>query len=208
MRGSVLFVIGLAACDPVANSDYVGAPLITLTGTFAQTGGTADPVGGVALMWQDSAGAAGPGVVATALPVSLEFPATFHIQVPVPPPTAARFSFADGSPALAEAYIYVVQDPSAAQLEPLGQERMHVLVYADGDVPAGSLAADYLGEPLTAGYHLRRFAQVATPGTAQQTLIDRCIANGDPSAACAVRRGYQLQPIADDDPLQIAVASQ
>ena len=195
-----------AACDPIANADYVGAPLITLTGTFTST--TDDPVGGVALMWQDSAGAAGPGVVATALPVSVEFPATFHVQVPVPPPDSARFSFADGGPSLGEAYIYVVQDPHAAQLVPLGLERTHVLVYADGDVAPGSLAADYLGEPLTAGYHLRRFSPVTTPGTAQQALIDRCTANGDPVAACRVRRGYQLQPIADDDPLQIAVVSQ
>jgi hypothetical protein len=209
MRGSAIVVVAAwacAACDPIANADYVGAPMITLTGTFASSAD--DPVGGVALMWQDSVGAAGPGVVATALPVSIDFPATFHIQVPVPPPDSARFSFDDGGPALGEAYIYVVQDPSAAQLVPLGLERTHVLVYADGDVGPGTLAADYLGESLGAGYHLRHFAPVATPGAAQQALIDRCTANGDPAAACQVRRGYQLAPIADDDPLQIAVSSQ
>jgi hypothetical protein len=204
MRGLAIMILGAAACDPIANNSYVGTPLITLTGTFAST--AEDPVGGIALMWQDAAGAGGPGVAATALPVSLDFPATFHLRVPVPPPDAARFSFGDGGPSLGEAYIYVVQDPSAAQLVPLGLDRTHVLIYADGHVAAGTLAADYLGEPIAAGYHLRRFAPVTTAGLAQQALIDRCTANGDSASSCQVRRNYQLQPIADDDPLQIAVA--
>jgi len=204
MRGvAIVLIAALAACDSIANDSYVGTPLITLSGTFVST--ASDPVGGVALMWQDPAGAAGPGVASTALPVALEFPATFHVRVPVPPPTVARFSFGDGSPALGEAYIYVVQDPSAAQLAPLGLDRTHVLVYADADVAPGTLAADYLGEPLTKGYHLRRYAPATTPAQAQQVMIDRCTANGDPASACQVRRAYQLQPIPDDDPLQIAV---
>jgi hypothetical protein len=87
---------------------------------------------------------------------------------------------------------------------PRGADRVHALVYVGADVAPGTLAADYLGGPLTAGYHLCRFAP-GTPGTAQAQMIERCVGGGAPRAACTIRRGYQLAPIADDDPLRIAV---
>ena len=199
-----------AGCDPLASRDYVGEPLITLTGTFATAAPTAAPeapIGGVALMWQDSAGPEGPGGVATAVPVAIAFPATFQIDVPAPPPAGARFSFADGDVQLAEAYVFVVEDPAAAHLVTRGADRAHVLVYASADVAAGTLAADYLGGAVTAGYHLRRFT-TATPAahSAQASLIARCVANTGAASACATRRGYQLAAIADDAPLRIAVS--
>lgn len=195
-----------AACDSLANSDYVGQPLFTLTGTFDATStAPASPVGGVALLWQDPVGAGGPGVAASAVPVAISFPATFRVDVPEPPPVVARFTFADSDVAIAEAYVYVVADTLATPLAPAGSDRVHVLVYATGDVAAGTLAADYLGGPIRAGYHLRRFAPVATPATAQAAMIARCVASGAATTACATRRAYQLGAIADDDPLRIAV---
>lgn len=208
MRGVVVAVLFAAGCDSLANSQYVGQPMFTLVGTFASTApakAPQDPVGGVALMWQDSATADGPGVAATTVPVEIAFPATFRIDVPAPPPAAARFSFDDAAVELGEAYVYVVADTAAAQLVPRGSDRAHVLVYASADVAPGTLAADYLGGPISAGYHLRQFAASASPGGAQGALIERCVANGAARTSCSARRGYQLGAIGDDDPLRIVV---
>ena len=194
----------LAACDPLASKGYVGEPMFTLVGTLSTT--SPDETGGVALMWQDTGGAGGPGVAVTTVPVEIAFPSTFHVAVPLPPPDAARFAFDDSPVEIAEAYVYVVGDLGAARPSPRGLDRTHVLVYATGDVAAGTLAADYLGGPVTAGYHLRTFGEVATPGAAQQTMIDRCAASGSTRAACGVRRGYQLRETADDDYLRIVVS--
>lgn len=201
MRRLVLLAC-VTGCDPLAGAEYVGDPLFTLTGSFATPVAPAAPVGGVALMWQDTAAAGGPGVAITAVPVAIEFPSTFRVAVPVPPPDAARFAFADGVE-LAEAYVYVVDDPGAELPVPRGLARTHVLVYASADVEPGTEAADYLGGPLPAGYHLRRFSRTP-PGAAQQQMIDRCAATAA-RAACVARRGYQLAPAADDEHVRIVV---
>ena len=198
MRGILLLC--LAACDPLADAGYVGEPLFTLTGSFATPPAPDAPVGGVALMWQDTAAAGGPGIAATTVPVALEL-STFRVSVPVPPPDAARFAF-DGVE-LAEAYVHVVEDPDAARPVARGLARTHVLVYASADVDAGTQAAEYLGGPMSAGYHLRRFVP-AEPTVAQQIMIDRC-AEISPRAACAKRRAYQLHAAADDEHLRIVV---
>jgi hypothetical protein len=197
------------ACGSLAGSDYLGGPLITLNGSFASTGGPTatapEPMGGVGLLWQDAVGPGGPGVAATLLPVAIEFPAAFSVAVPVPPPDAARFELAGDE--LAEAYVYLVADATAAQPQPEGLDRGHALVWTATDVADGSLAADYLGGAVTAGYHLRTFAATATPGTAQQQLIARCDSSGAIAAACSARRAYQLAPAGDTDPLVIEVAA-
>ncbi len=197
MRSLVLLAV--AACDPLAGTDYVGEPLFTLGGTLSAPD---DQVGGVALVWQDPRGAGGPGVATTAVPVALEFPAAFHVSIPTPPPAAARFTL-DGVE-LAEAYVYAVVDPSAARPAPRGLARGHVLIFASSDVPPGSAAAAYLGGPVAAGYHLRAFAPTPTP-RAQQPLIERCIVAGWSRRACEVRRAYDLEPASDDDALSIEV---
>lgn len=195
----------LAGCDALAGRDFVGEPMFTLRGTvLSRASANADGVEGIALMWQDASGAGGPGVAVTTVPIAIEFPAQFRATVPVPPPDAARFSFGDAGVALAEAYVYVVADAGAPRPAPLGVDRAHVLVYASGDVAAGTLAADYLGGPLAAGYHLRRFTPVQAPGPAQQGLIERC-AGVAPRHACEVRRAYQLAATGDDEPLRIVV---
>lgn len=205
MRRPLLVACLLAGCDPLAGNDYVGEPMFTLVGSFASTG-PADSVGGLALMWQDPGGDGGPGVAATTVPVALELPATFRVAVPLPPPDAARFAFDDADVELAEAYVFVVEDPAAPRLVPRGLDRTHVVVYATADVADGTQAADYLGGPIAAGYHLRRFVPALTPGPAQRAMIERCVAGGPPRASCEVRRGYQLAAIPDDEPLRIAVS--
>jgi hypothetical protein len=203
MRGGLIVCV-LAACDPLADSRYVGDPLFTLVGTVST--GSSDAVGGVALMWQDTAGAAGPGVAATTVPVSLEFPTTFRVSVPLPPPDVARFAFGDGDVELAEAYVFIVAEHDAAHPTARGLDRGHALIWASADVFAGSLAADYLGGPVTAGYHLRRFVFVSEPALAQRTMIERC-AVASPATACSTRRGYALVAAADDEQLRIVVSA-
>jgi hypothetical protein len=176
--------------------------MFTLAGTAE---GDAD---GIALMWQDKAGAGGPGVAVTKVPVAIEFPAKFRVAVPVPPPAEARFVVAGGEPELGEAYVYVVGDLASAPAQrsvPMGVDRAHVVVWAGADVAEGTATADYLGGPVSAGYHLRRFAS-GQPGTAQRAVIERCVISIGGSAAreaCAVRHGYQLGPSADDEALRI-----
>src|SRR5262245_1600438 len=170
-----VFLLVLAACDPLAGRDYVGEPLITVTGTFAPTSAApSDPVGGVALMWQDPDGAGGPGKAATSVPVAIEFPASFSIAVPTPPPDGVALVFGDGS-AVAEAYIFVVGDIGEAHpTRLLGADRAHALIYAPSDINDGSAAAAYLGGAVSAGYHVRRYTGADAPPPAQAEAVTRC----------------------------------
>ncbi len=206
LRVSILVCAQLwAACDALAPATYVGDPLFTLEGSFASSvNAPADPLGGVALLWQDPLGPEGPGVASTTVPVAIEFPASFRVDIPVPPPDAARFRFVDNDITIAEAYVFVVESTEDHPV-PHGGERRHVVVWASADVADGSLAADYLGGPITAGYHLRTFDAVTVAGTAQQAMIDRCVASGAAQRACEVRRGYQLSASGDHDRLKITV---
>ena len=195
----------LAGCDPLADSDYVGEPMFTLKGTLVATSKDAPSASGVALAWQDPAAAGGPGIATSVVPVQTELPATVTIHVPLPPPDAARFAFDDTDVELAEAFVLLVDDVAVTRPVPRGIVRDRVVVFATHDVADGTQAADYLGGPVGAGYHLRRLVQ-GTPGPSQQIMIDRCIAAGASDAACQARRGYQLAPAADDDLVHMVVA--
>ena len=202
MRAAIGLVL-LAACDPLAGTGYVGEPIFTLSGTFDVKSSTQDPGAGIALMWQDAAGANGPGVAATVVPVTVEVPASFRVSVPVLPPDASRFDLGDG--AIAEAYVFLVADPSATPLVPRGVDRRHALVWTASDIADGTPTAAYLGGATTAGYHLRHFSSQPVPPPQQQALLSRCVTGGADPAACQARRAYALGTIADDDPLVIVV---
>jgi len=204
MKSWLLPLLLATACDSLAGPDYVGEPLITLTGTFAPTSAPPASVGGIALLWQDAEGSGGPGKAIVAVPVSIEFPTTFAVQVPTPPPDDVTFAFTDGVP-LAECYVYVVADDTDTR-QFLGTDRTHALVWAAGDVADGTPAAAYLGGAVTAGYHLRRYNASTQMSTQQQTLVDRCTARGEPADACAARHRYQLTPpISEDESLRIVL---
>lgn len=198
------WALGLAAgCDSLASNDYVGESLFSLDGTFVQSANAPeDPLGGVALYWQDPDGPGGPGIATTIVPVALAFPASFHVDIPVPPPPAARWSLDPGIE-LAEAYLYVVE--TAVRPVPRGSERGHALIWASADVPAGSTSASYLGGPVTAGYHLRAF-ETTGAGSAQAQMIDRCVAGGALPRQCETRRAYQLGEADDRARLAITVS--
>jgi hypothetical protein len=203
MKRAVLLVVAASACDPLVDNGYTGQPLFTLQGTLAEAMRPHDAAAELALLWQDPATAAGPGVETAVLPFQLDALGSFTADIPVQPAGEAWFAFDDGGPRLGEAYLHVVsQVPVASSDFDLGLDPVHVVVYADADVVGGA-AADYLGGDVTAGYHLRRFAATAEPGAAQRQLIARCAANTADPDACAARRAYRLDPIDDETALRI-----
>jgi hypothetical protein len=200
-RGVIVLASLLAGCDSLADTNYVGEPMFRLTGTLVTATKDSPAAGGLALAWQDTGGAGGPGVATTVVPAKTGL-ATVQIAIPLPPPAAARFAFDDVE--LAEAFVLLVEDPDAPRPVSLGIARDRVVVFASGDVADGTQAADYLGGPITAGYHLRKVVQGA-PGPSQQIMIDRCVLAGATPAACTTRRNYQLAPADDAEPVRIVV---
>jgi hypothetical protein len=203
MRRGLIALSLLAGCDSLADGDYVGEPMFRLDGTLVTATKQPSSASGVALAWQDPGGAGGPGVATTIVPVQTELPATVKIVVPLPPPAAARFAFDDADVELAEAFVLLVDDAAPRPISH-GIVRDRVVVFATADVAADTQAADYLGGPISAGYHLRRLVQGA-PGAAQLLMIERCIAVGSSHTACETRRGYQLAPVDDTEPVRIVV---
>lgn len=202
-RGLVTFALVLSGCDPLASSDYVGEPMFRISATLVTATKQSPDAGGIALAWQDPGGAGGPGIATTVVPVQTRLDG-MTISVPLPPPLAARFAFDDGDVELAEAFVLLVDDAAGARPVPHGIARDRVLVFATAEVRAGSEAADYLGGPMAAGYHLRKLGHGAL-GVAQQQMIERCVAAGATRGACAARRDYQLEPADDAGDVRIVV---
>jgi hypothetical protein len=205
MKRIALVAVATSACAPIVDNTYTGQALFTLQGTLAEETRPHDADPEFALLWQDPATAAGPGIDATVLPFALDVLSSFTAQIPVKPRDRAWFAFDDGGPRLAEAYLHVVTHVPVSSAEfDLGLDPIHVIVYADGDV-AGGTASDYLGGDVAAGYHLRRFTTTTAVGAAQSELIARCAANTGDQEACVARRVYRLDPVEDATALRIVV---
>jgi hypothetical protein len=204
MRCVVLLAVATTgACAPLVDASYTGEPLFRLEGTLAEAMRPHAADAMLALMWQDPRTAGGPGVEAAAIPFALDALGSFTAEVPAQPPAAAWFGFDDGGPRLGEAYLHVVTHvPVTAAAFDLGSDPVHALVYAERDV-AGGAASDYLGGDVAAGYHLRRFTITDEPVAAQRQLIARCVANVGDEVACAARRAYRLEPVADTTALRL-----
>jgi hypothetical protein len=183
-----LATLALLACDAQVDADYAGEPLVRLHGTaigFAP----ADVADGAAVRWNPQRGSdlsAGPTV---ALPMEAAPPSGLSVLVLGEPPPDAYFAFDAPSPRLAEGALLLTQDGA-----PVGTTIDTVLVYVDGAVAAGSLAADYLGGTPAAGFHLYYVLATAEPGAAQAYLAMRC-GGGD---ACRDPRRYRLELAPDD----------
>lgn len=211
-RGPVAFMmavvlVGVVAigCTPLADQSYAGEALFTMAGTFSATRAPIEVDARIALLWQDWETAGGPGIETTPIPFTVGTFGSFRAQLVAVPGAPARFAFADDGPVLAEAYLHVVlANPVATSDQDLGQELGHAVVYADRDVSGGD-AADYLGGPMAAGYHLRRLTVTDQPGAAQRSLIERCAARTGDRPACTSRRGYQLGAVDDAEPLRITL---
>jgi hypothetical protein len=198
-------LLAALGCEPLADRSYVGEPLFLLEGTLSEAIRPLQVDAELALLWQDPETAGGPGLDATAIPFTIGSLGAFTASVPVPPRSLVRFRFDDGGPELAEAYVHMVTGvPVTTSALDLGLDLGHAVIYADGDVEGGD-AANYLGGPVTAGYHLRRFTITATPGPAQRQLIEHCVARTGDRAACEARRGYQLDASDDSAALRITL---
>ena len=177
-----------ASCDPQADSDYLGEPLISLPG-YVKSAGPA-PLE-AAMLWQRGPPpSADDQELATRAPVRTGFPATFVLHLYQPPPAAARRALAPGEVTYARANAgavpYGIAAGAVASLPAAsngayGIDPTHWVVYLASDVPAGSLMEWWLGAALPAGFHLLR----VTPFNAA------CVAPEQEEACVAdlVRRG-------------------
>jgi hypothetical protein len=196
-------VLLLIACQPQADTGYLGEPLVSLQGHVV---GTGDGSGlEAAMLWQR-----GPPPstddeeLATRAPVQTGFPATFTVHLYQPPPTAARRSLAAGEPMWARAvaaavpagipadYVGIAAAGAAASpgaTAQYGIDANHWIVYLDSDARAGSLTEWWLGAALPAGFHLMDVA-VVNP---------QCI-TADQLAACEA--GLAARGVADNTTAQ------
>jgi hypothetical protein len=182
----------LCACDPQADSDYLGEPLITLPGYVASSGPA--PLE-AAMLWQR-----GPPPstddqeLATRAPVRTGFPATFTLHLYQPAPSAARRTLAPGEVTFARANAGAVPYGIAAGAVPAlptasgqnaayGIDPHHWVLYLPENVPSGSLTEWWLGAALPAGFHLLRVTAV-DPQCIPPEQLAACVAD-------LVRRGVQ-----------------
>jgi hypothetical protein len=125
----------------------------------------------------------------TALPLEAAPPPALVVPVVALPPDAASFGF-DGEPArIAEGTLYLTRGGAI-----VGMAIDFALIYVDGDVAPGSLAADYLGDVVAPGFHLCEVRPTASLTPAQAYFAMRC----GSTSACTEPRLYRLVPLADD----------
>lgn len=172
----------VAACDAQVDAGYAGQPVARLSGTAAGFG-IADVVDAAQVRWNPQRGAeltAGPR---EALPIESAPPSSLTVLVLAEPPDDAYFGF-EGEPArLAEGALFLTGDGAV-----VGEAIDDLLVYVDGEVAPGSLAASYLGDALAPGFHLLDQRATAELTPAQAVLAARC-GGGE---ACRVPRLYRL----------------
>ncbi len=152
----------VASCQAQATSDYLGEPLVTLQGQVVSNG--ALPPLEAAMLWQRGDPPSTDDLeLATLAPVQAGFPAVFTLHLYQPAPGAALRSLLPGEVVWARAtaaavpYGIAVADVPAlpASGNPsYGIDANHWVLFLQGDVPANSLTAWWLGAPLSAGFHL------------------------------------------------------
>lgn len=142
-----------AACDPQATTDYAGEPMAQVRGVMSSAV-TEVPDGLVPIIfWQGSS-------YGTQVDVVVRFPSSFTLDLYQPPPDEALFDFpamSDRPDEIRLGFGSIELLPFAVAEDgryPLGVAERHMLLYAEGDMAAGTLGADYVGAVLPAGYHL------------------------------------------------------
>jgi hypothetical protein len=188
MRSTTLSLLALTvlsgACDPQADPNYLGEPLVTLRGHVTSAGSL--PPLEAAMLWQR-----GPPPstddqeLATRAPVQAGFPAGFTLHLYQPPPAAARSTLAPGqivyARANASAIPYGIVGAGASGLPASGNpgygiDAYHWVVYLVGDVPARSLMEWWLSAALPAGFHLLRVTAV-DPQCMTPAKLNACAAD-------------------------------
>jgi hypothetical protein len=206
------------ACDPQADSKYLGEPLVTLRGQV--TSSTPLPPLEAAMLWQRGAPpSTNDQELATRAPVQTGFPASFTVHLYQPPPARARRTLAPGEVTFARANAGAVPPGMAEEAAvgppaagPMGTggaaggavgygiDAMHWVVYLESDVPPQSLTAWWLGTPLKAGFHFLR-ATPFNPQCFKPGELDACAADlvsrgvpDDGTNAAGTARSYCLAP--------------
>ncbi len=171
MRRACLLALLLLSCDPQADSDYPGEPLLTLTGQVKSNGPL--PPLEAAMLWQrGDPPSMDQQDLATRAPVQATFPASFTVHLYHPPPAAAVRSLTPGEPTWARANAAAIpQGIAAAQIggalpaagpaaNSYGVDAAHWIIHLSADAPEGSITAWWLGAPMNAGFHLMRVTAV------------------------------------------------
>jgi hypothetical protein len=191
----------LLGCESLAGPTYAGDPALRIAGTIIGPG--VDQVGDIAaILWNANDAPRVPTGPTTAVPLRPMFPANLTLDILSAPPASAFFQFEDGAVRIAEGYFHLARVGAAP---PFGSDDLvgaaldTVVVYVEGTMADGSLAADYLGGRLEPGYHLLGWRATATMTAAQGYLSQRCAETGEGSVPdCAKDRLYRLIETSSD----------
>ena len=146
-------LLAAGACDPQATTDYAGETMARVGGVMSS--GVGDVPEGLLpmIMWE------GVGV-GTLIDVDIAFPARFQIEFRQPPEEGAMIDLPAGSDRPGEVRLAIggIELLPFGVTEdgryPIGLAQHHLIVYAEGDMAAGTLGAELIGAALPSGYHV------------------------------------------------------
>jgi hypothetical protein len=161
-------ILGLAACGSQADTNYRGEPLATLSGTVeSQSGSAASGPMDAALVWAQVEFSPNAQLIQSinwvgeSAPVSGQFPASFTLDVYLPPPSSVIIACPSSSGHVAVANIVAV--PAGVNINSsnlvqsvVGEAEQSLLLYLDSDQPAGWTCLPDWGFTFapTKGFHL------------------------------------------------------
>ena len=163
-------IVAAPGCDPKAEDTYHGEAIASIRGTVTGEPGVVDDPEQlqviVSWFWYESTddpSGVGEGHV---VEVTAEFPFGFRLDVFVPPSKVNNV----GGTRMNLADMYILDgdypDPDVGGAVPFyAMADRHMVAYLENDAPAGSMAAEFLGGPLPAGFHVLESHQRADCST-------------------------------------------
>lgn len=158
------------ACSAQKGSDYAGKPAAQVRGTIV-TQGTPPPNDAIVqLVWNNFA-KSGDTLESANVPARGDFPANFTIDIFSPPSSDqlndfSRKGMLPNESRVGVATIYAVA-PGITKVDGktpiLGVVEDFVVVYLEQDAIPGTIAATFVGGPLSAGFHLMKVSPPALP---------------------------------------------
>jgi hypothetical protein len=221
--GVVAVALLVAACDPQADSSYLGEPLVTLRGRIASTSVSA-PLE-AAMLWQRGPPPSfGDMELATRAPVDAGFPASFTLRLYQPAPASALRALAPGEVtfgrANAAAIPFGIASAQAASAPPTGSmgygvDASHWVVYLTAPVPADSLTAWWLGAALPRGFALLRVQTGCPAPEAIAACVEELRRRGVPedgtgspgTASGWCREPYRLSPAPEGEEIVLELGT-
>ena len=167
-----------AACDTQAGDEYQGETLAKLQGVVTNDLDELPPELEAVLVWENVSGE-GDFVVGETAVVDGEFPSSFKLEVLLPPGDFALNDFTSegGAPEARIGIAYLMalpagEDVAEAAANAVGVSEQYVLIYAESDVAEGTAAAELVGGPLAAGFHLMEVIDSEDPSCTREELFD------------------------------------